>query len=114
MIVLNGGANQDIIDTYQFLNNSTFNFYAPYGYFKEDEYSLGGIMTCCGIVLPENIYNAVDSRKAMTLVNDLNFQDDHGINDYFYICDGGLFATYKENSNEWKLIKLLKSCSLAR
>ena len=49
IICLNGGANQDIHDTFVRLKVIGEALHLPYGDFHEDHYSLGGIKTCCVI-----------------------------------------------------------------
>lgn len=56
LICLNGGNNERLNDFYTFLNSSTYNPY-PYTKFHEDDASMGGMLTCVGIVVPEQIYN---------------------------------------------------------
>ncbi|HET8688491.1 MAG TPA: hypothetical protein VFM18_17910 [Methanosarcina sp.] len=120
LIVLNGGANTDIEDTYSLLANLAprLNFPMPYDCFREDEKSLGNIMTACGCVLPEEIYNAVDYRKASTIIKDVSkMPTDRDA--YYYLdlaADGADYAklTYQVGSAEHELITMLKSCSLAR
>lgn len=57
-IVLNGGALQNVLDTAGLINDFAVRNGLPFGDFNEDEYSLGGIQTCTGIVLPEKFFNA--------------------------------------------------------
>jgi len=110
VIVLNGGANQDILDKYLFLSRETgaFNFTAPFASFSEDDYSLGGVMTAVGIVLPEEIYNAVDQRNIPSNFETLTTEA------FYFIKDGDIKNIYPKNCPEWRLISMLKSCSLAR
>lgn len=54
-IIKNGGTLKDlwkIIVMFDEQDN-----YLPYDYFREDQDSLGGIVTCVGIIVPEKIYN---------------------------------------------------------
>ena len=57
-IVLNGGALQNVIDTSGLINDFAIRNSLPFGDFNEDEFSLGGIQTCTGIVLPAKFFNA--------------------------------------------------------
>jgi hypothetical protein len=110
-ITLNGGANADIISTYDTLSEICPELKLPFCNFHEDELSLGGIMTCCGVVVPEKYYGAINAR---TFVE--KYLDDRLIynSSYFYINEDESFNEYELNSPEWKLINLIKSCSLAR
>jgi hypothetical protein len=83
----------------------------PFECFHEDEYSLGGILTCVGCVLPEEIYDAVDYRKSVPI---LGSGDVTHANDYFFIKDGAVKNHYREGTPEHDLIMMVKSCSLAR
>lgn len=113
LIVLNGGANTDIENVYYTLDRLSKNlsFPMPFTKFNEDEKSLGGIITACGCVLPEEIYNAVDSRKAAPFFDAL---DSVLVDAYYYIEDDKVVKRYVPGSPEHELIALLKSCSLAR
>lgn len=124
LIVLNGGANTDIEDKYYKLEelSRSLSFPMPFAKFSEDEKSLGGIVTACGCVLPEEIYEAVDYRKCCNLIQEGlgNFTGkiptgaDYQLAAYYYVNDGKCAAVYKEGSPEHELITLLKSCPLAR
>ena len=69
IVALNGGHNEALWEMWSFLQNAQgdFSFPAPIGCFMEDDASLGGIMTGCGIVLPECVYAAVPWRQARDL-----------------------------------------------
>jgi len=123
VIVLNGGANQDILDKYLFLSREAeaFSFPAPFASFSEDDYSLGGVMTAVGIVLPEEIYNAVDQTTAWKIMRKENKdsaleykllnEDEYTL---YFIKDGKIINRYPKDCPEWRLISILKSCTLAR
>jgi len=55
LICLNGGNNERLQSFYYFLVDEN----NPYLFtkFHEDEQSLGGIITCVGLIVPESIYN---------------------------------------------------------
>jgi hypothetical protein len=58
LICLNGGNNEELRVLYfDKLCHIGTNLGLPYARFNEDEQSLGGIMTCCGIVVPAKIYD---------------------------------------------------------
>lgn len=105
MIVLNGGAFADINQSFlttSALNLNHHNVLLPFERFSEDDYSLGGIMTCWGIVLPKRIYDA---------------KYDEATGSYFYTDDQVMPPTrhdYANGTPEFTFIKMLKSCSLAR
>jgi len=129
-IVLNGGINSDLIELYNFLficdeegHGLWFDqelVYLPFANFHEDEASLGGIITAVGIVLPEEIYDAVPKRQAEQIAGEfvLNItqQPDEGQFYYFYVDDNGKrsYVTYTADSQIGKFLKILKSCPLAR
>ena len=55
IICLNGGNNKSLNDFYDLVRyQSQF----PVARFYEDDESLGGLLTCVGIIVPEKIYNA--------------------------------------------------------
>jgi len=56
MICLNGGNHANIKDIWAQLQELGSVLQLPYGKFNEDEDTLGGLMTCCGIIVPEEIY----------------------------------------------------------
>lgn len=105
MIVLNGGAYADINQSFVqaiALNLNHHNVLLPFERFHEDDYSLGGIMTCWGIVLPKRIYDA---------------KYDEATGGYFYSDEMVMPPTRHEygiGTPEHTFIKMLKSCSLAR
>jgi len=119
LIVLNGGANADIEDTYYKLEelSRSLSFPLPFAKFNEDSKSLGGIITACGCVLPQEIYEAVDFRKASDLLDARAFmpQSTYEAREcFFFINDNVITARYLPGTAEHELIALLKSCSLAR
>lgn len=117
MIVLNGGAFEDITRAFQLVNESnlTHNSVAlPFEFFCEDGPSLGGIMTSFGIVLPPQIY---DAKKASEInwgmVN--NGIATHVSDSYFYVNEAmGEVREFSTSTPEYAFIKMLKSCGLAR
>jgi hypothetical protein len=56
MICLNGGNHRGILDVWEKIEHLGNHCGLPVGKFHEDEDSLGGLMTCCGIVVPEQIF----------------------------------------------------------
>jgi hypothetical protein len=55
IIVLNGGINQQLRELWDMMELCDHSY--PYAKFNEDDASLGGVLTCVGIVLPASIYS---------------------------------------------------------
>lgn len=121
-IALNGGALGDLLVKYEQLVElaEKAEFPVPYAKFHEDEYSLGGIMTSFGVVVSQELFDAVDYRKAcsifgqnfMAAVDPLDVENHE--KSYFFIEDELVKHTFKFGTPAWTLINMLKSCSLAR
>jgi hypothetical protein len=127
-IVLNGGVTQDLQDLHVFLDfwvaaiEKEINMPLPWASFNEDEYSMGGLMTGVGIVLPECIYDAVNYKTA--LMND-NFSKEYfspGFEDsWFYFpklessswYQNGNWIRYTGDSAVGQFLKIMKKCQLA-
>ena len=56
MVILNAVNVAGLKDIFSFLDSPENLF--PYGNFHEDEQSLGGVITCAAVVLPERVYTA--------------------------------------------------------
>ena len=56
MVILSAVNHAGLVDAYDFVDTPDNPY--PYGKFHEDNQSLGGIITCVGIVVPEKIYTA--------------------------------------------------------
>lgn len=97
-ICLNGGNNAGLLDIYAQLEQICPKANLPFCKFHEDQDSLGGILTCVGIVVPERIYayNELVRSKA-TPEAILQYQTD------------AQFLTH-----DWALIELLSSYGLAK
>lgn len=102
MICLNGGNHANIKDIWAQLNEIGSILQLPYGSFHEDEDTLGGLMTCCGIIVPENIYTVAVLRW---FENDTKGSDRDG---NITIIDDVLTPYQK------KLAALIRSYPLAR
>ena len=102
-IVLNAVNMRGILDAYSILEKVCPELQLPYGVFYEDEDSLGGIITCCGVVVPEKYFNAVklDDGYYYNIKEIDTFGNAHA--DFFY----GI------GSAEYELIDLIKSKRLA-
>ncbi len=61
IIVLNGGNNKSLLDL-----RTTLQAYSefPVGSFSEDDESLGGVLTCVGIIVPDYIWEDIDRFRA--------------------------------------------------
>jgi hypothetical protein len=55
LICLNGGNNKSLTDFYELIR---YQKQFPVAKFHEDEQSMAGMLTCVGIVVPEEIYGA--------------------------------------------------------
>ena len=96
-IVLNGGNNAQLISAHEAVMNSGY----PYSAFFEDEASLGGIMTCVAVVVPESVFNA----KRIDPNSEIEY--------YRWTSpDETLQYVYGPATPEFALIKLLKSSRL--
>lgn len=121
IIVLNGGTNKDLKDLLDFLNSEVdnFNFPAPYVSFSEDEDSLGGILTAVGIILPEEIYNAINYRTATSQIDLPSFDvlfpyNSNEVEAFYFIKDDEIKEHFLKGTSNWNLISRLKSYSLAK
>lgn len=56
MVLLNAGYSQEIYNLIDFFKDKTNPF--PWASFKEGTDALDGALTCVGIILPEEVYNA--------------------------------------------------------
>lgn len=78
MICLNGGNSAGLREVYEALTRFGDALSLPYCKFHEDEQSLDGVMTCCGLVVPEYIYSACQ------YINGGNEEIDVGLNEVEY------------------------------
>ena len=67
----------------------------PWAFFREDQESLGSIITCVGIIVPEKVYNHVPNYMSGNLANSDN-------------------GEYILTPFEYKLFDLIDKTSLAR
>lgn len=65
LICLNGGNAANIREVYHTLQNLCPHLKLPYASFCEDEQSLDGSMTCCGVIVPERIYEAASELRRL-------------------------------------------------
>ena len=106
MIVLNGGANSDIREIFYTLEQLQHTRIGnmPFESFREDEKSLGSVMTAVGVVVPERFFNAekgIDGTSYYT-----------GLSEWPDGPDG--VERFEIDTPEHTFIGMLKSCGLAR
>lgn len=112
VISLNGGDYRGVTGIYAKLEKLYDHLHLPYAAFLEEEGAIAEMatMTSCGIVVPNTLYEAVTTKQA-----EEHFHMALPAGNYFYIHpDQFDYTMYEENSPEWELIRLLKSCPLAR
>lgn len=100
-IVLNGGANAQIREVCALLTSLDY----PWAPFCEDEQSLGGIITCVAVVLPDDVFNM--ERKTNI----------HGEIVYSWTREvegGSLTYMSRPGDKDYDFIHRLKSCGLAK
>jgi len=110
IIVLNGGAFNDIFSLLEFFD-SPYNPY-PFSGFYEDVPSLNGMLTTVGIVLPTYIYEAAELiRYRKASLNGFNLYILTSGND-----EEGYTQLNDHDYTEWEveLIERLNGCGLAR
>lgn len=96
MICLNGGNAAGVQDIYNTLQEIAPVLGLPFGKFNEDEQSLNGVLTCCGIIVPEAMYEFAADVRAGNRCFGVPAGDDVWSNAHV------------------KLITLLNSCNLAK
>lgn len=111
-IILNGGDHESIISTFMILEDICPDLELPYGCFTEP--GLGDMMTCCGVVVPENYYEAMNYKQFIYEYKKTNraIYTDIKESSYFYYNELG-FMEYEEYTIQWSLIDLIKSKKLA-
>jgi len=65
MICLSGGNSDDLHNLYARLAVIAAEFELPYTKFHEDEASLNGAITCCGIIVPMYFYEGAQEVRGM-------------------------------------------------
>lgn len=108
IILLNGG-NQVALHELLTYFDADENPYA-WDYFEEDEQSLNGCLTCVGIIIPEEIYNAaqlVRTKNATILDIGLGFPWGK------YIESTTESENYELTNWEFGLVERINSCGLA-
>jgi hypothetical protein len=109
------GNLKGIKDIYLMLSEYAPKCDLPFAKFHEDEDSLGGIMTSCGVVLPASMFAAVDYKTACLHPDGPNMEETpENTNILYYFHGEGVVSAYKETSPEFQIIKAVKSCPLAK
>jgi hypothetical protein len=109
MIILSAVNLQGLKDVYESL--SQFDSEFPVGCFHEDEESLGGLLTCVGIIVPETIYGAISFRDAFDINPAIEVEAIPG--SWVYFGEDGQRRVYNPDHKFWNLINTLKSYRLA-
>lgn len=100
MICLNGGNAAGVQDIYNTLQEIAPTLGLPFGKFNEDEQSLNGALTCCGIIVPEAMYEFAAEIRAKNAAFSMDVLDKD-------TCDPRMYA-------EFRLITLLNAYGLAK
>lgn len=106
IIVLNGGNCASVERIY---SNAIVNSNYPGAFFREDDESLGGIVTACGVILPESVWNA---RRGSVTDGMGGYYYEYGQredNNYVMYSNG----TYS-NDTMFNLIEAIRDCDLAK
>jgi hypothetical protein len=69
IICLSGGNCDDLHDLYEELAGIGPTLGLPYAKFREDDASLNGAITCCGIVVPAMIYDVAQAVRGLDVVS---------------------------------------------
>lgn len=120
-VLLNGGNFKDVYDFYVFMsmNKDSFRATIPYAPFNEDPESLEGMMTCVGLILPPEYYNAVLAKSVPdAALDDSYVSGDIQPEDFVVVsgdweAGGEITHVWKAGTPDWQLIDLVKSCRLA-
>lgn len=114
-ITLNGGNSQDLNEFMLFLMREVraieqeTGFELPWVYFMESKSSLNELVTGVGIILPQQIYDTVNTRD-LTPALQLVVNARPG---WYYIPYSGKSYFYPENSATARLLEKLKTSKLA-
>lgn len=107
IITLNGGNCDDLSELLKFFEDDSNPF--PYVYFEEDKASLNSAITCVGIVLPEEIYNAAELIRKRTH----KFVQTVSGENVLQSIESGMYGLVYTQF-EMELIERLNSCGLAK
>lgn len=109
IIVLNGGIDASLNDLFEFMKDPNNGY--PFACFREDEQSLGGILTAVGIVLPAEIYEAAEmirNHKAIFIDTLHGTASLSSVDSYHRLND------HDHTQFEIELIERMNQCPLAR
>lgn len=97
-VTLNGGNHMSLNNILITVAQSPF----PWVCFNEDQDSLNSMLTCVGVILPENVY---DVRRDKTL---------SGLDAFIHDTPGSIYVTYDQYDPLFNLINTVKSARLAQ
>ena len=104
LISLNGGNHAGVLEKYELLQklSKETSFPMPFCAFYEDQETLGGLLTSVGVILGEEVYDAVPQQDGSFV--------------YTNVSDDGALTvkTYTSDTSDWKVIAMVKVCPLAR
>jgi hypothetical protein len=98
-VVLNGGNSENLLDVIRTVDDSDL----PWAYFREDEVSLGGIITAVGVIVPEIYFNVKIEKDALG-------------NPYYPAnpVDGCYYNPICIGHSKYELVKMIKTARLAQ
>lgn len=109
IVILGAGNSLGVREAYSTLSNlvAQLNMELPIAIFHEDEQSLNGAATACGVILPDHIFNArwIPSLKVPSL--------EDGLGGYALEDANGGLVVYEPGSPEHNLIAFVKGYRLA-
>jgi hypothetical protein len=104
-IILNGGDNDGVEAAHAAIIGSGY----PFDHFRESQGALGGMKTCCAVILPESVFNAkVDPHFGWAQSPSINYIstfEENGVLVHRY---------FGPEDPEYPLIQLLRSSRLAQ
>lgn len=110
IIVCQGGPVGALLELETFLKGFAF---GQNGYnfavqsFREDEYSLGGVITAVGIIIPEALWNAERIFVRAKFSNESDYVK------YVHVDEQGNETVYKQTHPLFPLVNLIKTAKLA-
>lgn len=98
-VVLNGGNCENLLEVIRNVDDSDL----PWTYFREDEVSLGGLITCVAVIVPEYLYNV---KAITTLTGEPAWQ----VADIYGLAQNPIYPGNKH----YEFVKMLKTARLAQ
>jgi hypothetical protein len=98
-ITLNGGNNAGILEASEIVVRSGL----PFAFFREDEQSLGGILTSCAVIVPDYIYDAKFDKESSATWKDT----------YYVYSTDTQSISYGPTHPSYEIIHLLRNSRLA-